>query len=741
MCQPGADAGKQGAGEDDAEQGRQIDEAQTPLGQAGMAPAGVEVAEAARQRDGDAAGGGGRDGVAHRHAVPAEVRHCQGAPADAKQRRHPADDGAGDAGADRTRQMAFRLGSEVEPHLHGHGPGEAADDDVEGAGAEQVGRHAAEPGADQHADRQPTDDQPVDGARLFMHPQRAEAGEDHGGQRGAEREMGDDIGGDPLGMVGEDQHRHYDEPPPDPEQPRQYAREGPQQQITHKQHRMSFPSGVTVRFWQSTPEKKDGQEAISLLCRLMQGNGTVHHLVEGQHGATEQGRRHPLLQPVEAAQPMMLARLPVDEDARAVEQRHQQQVFHPGGIDQPAAVDGGHQRQQQVTLALVRLALIGLPAQRQLEPIGAGEDIRHQGRRGGDVDQRQVGAALEIDDDEEDLHQTGGAPERHLGRAVLVLLGKPGREDPGLASDVGHFRRQHCPAQQGADHRDHQADVDEPGAPGADHGLQDHGGGRILEGRQLRLAHHAKGEQGHHHIERQGAEQRQHGGTAHVLAMTGTGGDHHGPLDADEDPERHLHGGLDLIHHGSQLHVALSPDIQGEGVHVEGEQDGDTEHDEWHHLGDGGDYVHQGGDLDPAQHQGMHRPDEQGGERDGHRRVAVTEDDVVGGIEEVAQRAEHHDGVGDVGQQLAEPVTPGGVEADEVAEARLGITEDTAVEIRAAHGEILVDQREADHAKTGDGPTQGDGPGAGMSGDILWQTEDPGADHGADHQRDEGAKP
>ena len=39
----------------------------------------------------------------------------------------------------------------------------------------------------------------------------------------------------------------------------------------------------------------------------MQGNGTVHHLVEGQHGATEQGRRHPALQPVEAAQAVVLA--------------------------------------------------------------------------------------------------------------------------------------------------------------------------------------------------------------------------------------------------------------------------------------------------------------------------------------------------------------------------------------------------------------------------------------------------
>lgn len=473
----------------------------------------------------------------------------------------------------------------------------------------------------------------------------------------------------------------------------------------------------------------------------MQGNGTVHHLVERQHGATEQGCRHPLLQPVEAAQAVVLARLPVDEDPRAVEQRHQQEVLHPGGIDQPAAIDGGHQGQQQVALALMGLARVGLPFQRQLEAVSTGEDIGHQGRRGGDVHQRQIGAVLEVDDDEEDLHQAGGAPERHLGGAVLVLLGEPGREDPGLARDVGHFRRQHGPAQQGPHHRDHQADVDEPGTPGADHGFQDHGGGGVLEGRQLRLVHDPQGEQGHHDVERQGPQQRQHGGAAHVLAMAGTGGDHHGPLDADEDPEGHLHGGLHLIHHGAELGTPLPPEIQGEGLHVESEQDGHAEDDEGHHLGDGGDDVHQRRHLDAAQHQGMHRPDEQGSERDGDRGVAVTEDDIVRRVEEVAQRTEHHDGVGDVGQQLAQPVTPGGVEADEIPEPRLGVAEDAAIEIRSTHGEILVDQGEADHADPRDGPSQGDCPGTGVRCDVLRQTENPGTDHGADHQRNEGTQP
>lgn len=238
--QLGPDPGKLGTGEHDAEQRRQVDEPQAPLWQVWMVPAGVEVTEAARQGNGHAAGGGGRHGVAHRHAVPAQIRHGQRAATDAEQGRHPADDGAGDAGAERPRQMTLRFRLEVEPHLQRHGPGEAADDDVEGAGAEQVGGHAAEPGPDQHAGAEPADHHPVDRSGLLVSTQRAEAGEDHGGQRGAECQMGNDVGRNALGVKAQHQHGHYDETAADAEQSSQHAGERPQQQITHKQHKNSF---------------------------------------------------------------------------------------------------------------------------------------------------------------------------------------------------------------------------------------------------------------------------------------------------------------------------------------------------------------------------------------------------------------------------------------------------------------------------------------------------------------------
>lgn len=240
MGQFGAEPGKLGAGEHDAEQRRQVDESDAPLGQIGAAPARIEVAEAARHGDGDAAGGRSRHGVAHGHRVPAEVGHRHGAATDAEQGGEPADDGSRDAGPDGAGQMALRLGPEVEPHLQRHGPGEAADDDVEGAGAQQVGGHATEPGTDQHAGAESADHHPVHRTGLLVRPQGANAGEDHGGQGGAKREVGDDLGGDPLCVKTQDQHGDDDEPATDAEQPSQHARKGPQYQIPHKQHKNSF---------------------------------------------------------------------------------------------------------------------------------------------------------------------------------------------------------------------------------------------------------------------------------------------------------------------------------------------------------------------------------------------------------------------------------------------------------------------------------------------------------------------
>ncbi len=256
MCQPGAKPGELGAGEHYAHQGRQIDEAGTPLGQIRVPPAGVEVAQAARQGDGHAASGGGRHGVAHGHRVPAQIRHGERATADAKERRHPADEAARDPGADRSRHAALRLGPQVEPHLHGHGPGEAADDDVEGAGAEQVGGHAAEPGPEQHARPEAPYHHPVDGPRLLMGSQGAETGEDHGGKRGAECQVGDDLRGHALGVEAQHQHGHYDEPASDPEQPGQHAREGPQHQIPHKQHKISFANKLAVNSTANAHKKR-----------------------------------------------------------------------------------------------------------------------------------------------------------------------------------------------------------------------------------------------------------------------------------------------------------------------------------------------------------------------------------------------------------------------------------------------------------------------------------------------------
>lgn len=258
MCQSGAQTGKLGAGEHDAKQGRQIDESDAPLGQIGVSPTGIEVAEAACQGDGHAAGGGGGHGVAHGHRVPGEVRHGQRAATDAEQGRHPADDGAGDPGTKGARHVSLRFWPQIEPHLQGHGPGEAADDDVEGAGAQQIGGHAAEPGTDQHAGAQAPNHPPVHRSCLLVRTQGAETGEDHGGQRGAEGQMGDDLRRHALCVKTQDQHGDDDEAAADTEQPGQHAREGPQHQIAHKQHKHSFNNETAVNLTAIAHKKRDG---------------------------------------------------------------------------------------------------------------------------------------------------------------------------------------------------------------------------------------------------------------------------------------------------------------------------------------------------------------------------------------------------------------------------------------------------------------------------------------------------
>ena len=117
---------------------------------------------------------------------------------------------------------------------------------------------------------------------------------------------------------------------------------------------------------------------------------------------------------------------------------------------------------------------------------------------------------------------------------------------------------------------------------------------------------------------------------------------------------------------------------------MEGQQQGHTEHHQRHQLGDGGDDVDERRQPDAAQHQGMYSPDQHRAQGDGGGGISFPQNHLLGRIDEVAQRTAEHHHVGDVGQQLADPVAPGGIEADQTAETRLGVGEDATIQIGTA---------------------------------------------------------
>jgi hypothetical protein len=99
---------------------------------------------------------------------------------------------------------------------------------------------------------------------------------------------------------------------------------------------------------------------------------------------------------------------------------------------------------------------------------------------------------------------------------------------------------------------------------------------------------------------------------------------------------------------------------------------------------------------------------------------------------EIAERSENQHGIGDVAEPGAQPVTPGAVEADEIAEAGAGIGIGPGVEFGFAHGEAAIDQRQGQNANAADQPADDDGAGRSALGHVLRQAEDAAADHRAD---------
>ena len=67
--------------------------------------------------------------------------------------------------------------------------------------------------------------------------------------------------------------------------------------------------------------------------------------------------------------------------------------------------------------------------------------------------------------------------------------------------------------------------------------------------------------------------------------------------------------------------------------------------------------------------------------------IAVAKNNRAGRVGEEAQRRKHDNQIGDVGDNRAKPVAPGGAKAHQLAESFARVGKDTAVEVGANAGQ------------------------------------------------------
>ena len=365
--------------------------------------------------------------------------------------------------------------------------------------------------------------------------------------------------------------------------------------------------------------------------------------------------------------------------------------------------------------------------------VGGGQQVRQKNHAGGQRVEELVGGIGEQPGDEEELDDDVRDHQRHHRRALGVGLGEGLDEHALLGGLEGGLAGEHRIAEHGADERERHGEVDEHGTPVAHGGLHHVGQRRILEVGQLGERHNAHGENRYRQVQRQHADERDDRGLAHVLRLLGAAGDGHRALDADEHPDGHHHGRLHLVDEG-QRRVGPGSEVRDEDVGFEGadEDDGDDADEQGHELRDGDDRVDEGHLADAAAHEEGVEPDDAGGADDGVEVRAVAED-----REEVRQRAEQKRREADRAQKSRDPVAPGTVEAEEVAESRGGVGVDAALEVGLNPGKREERHDEAEHADGGNAPGGQYRPAAPAAGRrIARQREHARADDERDDRGD-----
>ncbi|MNZ62114.1 hypothetical protein D3C78_802280 [compost metagenome] len=129
---------------------------------------------------------------------------------------------------------------------------------------------------------------------------------------------------------------------------------------------------------------------------------------------------------------------------RRVQQRRQQQVLEPPGVQQPDRIHQGGAGNHQVLAPRSRMPFIRFPTYRQQHCIGRRPQVWHQNHRRRQVDQAGVGPGGKQRDQQEQLNHHVGQPQG-IGRHVVgVFPGQKARH--GLVAGRG---KENLGAQQG----------------------------------------------------------------------------------------------------------------------------------------------------------------------------------------------------------------------------------------------------------------------------------------------------
>ena len=212
MGRPRPQRGEQHAHRHDGKQHGQIDVGQGTARQL-LPPAHHHVAERARQRDREAAGGAGGDGLRKGHAAAGQVRDRDEAAARAEQRRQDAD---ANPGASQPQPARQGLAGGILGRLAGaaqHLPGRPAHEHRKHPGQQASGQIGDDAGAQlpaqQDAGHQHPDHRPQHGTGLVVSPQAGQRGEHDGGQRRGQGHLHDQVGRHAPGRKDHRQERHH----------------------------------------------------------------------------------------------------------------------------------------------------------------------------------------------------------------------------------------------------------------------------------------------------------------------------------------------------------------------------------------------------------------------------------------------------------------------------------------------------------------------------------------------------